>query len=126
MSKFSVQKRLESFKYAFNGIKIILRNEHNVWIHTAIATVVVLFGFWLQLSKSEWLFVIFAIGLVLISEGFNTAIEHLSDAVSESYNQKLKWAKDIGAGSVLLAAICSAIIGLLIFIPHLIEKLFGG
>lgn len=95
--------------------------EHNVWIHVTVAIVVIIAGFYFQISKEEWLFIVFAIGLVILSEGFNTAIEYLSNAVSESYNEKIKCAKDIAAGAVFLAAITAAIIGLLIFVPYIVN-----
>lgn len=123
MTQFSIIKQLNSFKYAFRGIRFMLLNEHNVWIHLVFTAAVIAAGFWFSLSKAEWLFLIFAIGLVLVAEAFNTAIEHLANAVSETYNEKIKIAKDVAAGSVLLAAIIAAIIGLLIFIPHLITRL---
>lgn len=123
MPKFSVKKRIESFKYAFNGIRILFQQEHNVWIHTTITVAVIIAGLLFDIPNEEWLFVIFAIGLVFIAEGFNTAIEHLANAVSESYHEKLKNAKDVAAGAVLLAAITSVIIGLVIFIPHLVDEL---
>ena len=123
MANFSIKKQFESFKYAFRGIVLMFQQEHNVWIHTAIAVVVVVAGFWFSISNEEWLFVILAIGLVFMAEAFNTAIEHLANAVSESYHEKVKNAKDVAAGAVLLSAITAAVIGLIIFIPHLIAIL---
>ena len=123
MTNFSFKKRLHSFKYAFNGIRLMFRQEHNVWIHTAITVVVIGAGCWLHISTTEWIFVIFAIGFVLMAEAFNTALEHLANSISEAYNEKLKNAKDVAAGAVLLAAITAAITGLVIFVPYLIEKL---
>lgn len=121
MSKFSLRKRLQSFRYAFNGIGHLLRYEHNAWIHLFATVVVIGFGIWLKLSRPEWILIVFAIGLVLVAEGFNTAIEHLANAVTRSENDSIKKAKDVAAGSVLIAAIVSATIGLIVFIPHLIE-----
>ena len=121
MTNFSFKKRLGSFKYAFRGIVHMFMREQNAWIHALAVIVVTVAGISVQLSKTEWLFVILSIGLVLMAEAFNTAIEQLANAVSETYNEKLKNAKDVAAGAVLLAATTAALIGLLVFIPHIIE-----
>ena len=72
--KFSWKKRALSFVYAFEGIKTLLKNEHNAWIHTVIAILVVIFGFIFQLSSLEWIAIILCIGIVLMAEAFNTRI----------------------------------------------------
>ena len=123
MSKFSIRKRIQSFKFAFNGIGRMLKNEHNTWIHLFATVAVIGAGIWFNLSMPEWICITFAIGLVFIAEGFNTAIEHLANAITLEKNELIKKAKDIAAGSVLIAALVSVIIGLIIFIPHIV-KLF--
>lgn len=100
----------------------MLKYEHNAWIHVFATIIVIGFGIWLKLSRPEWLFIILAIGLVFIAEGFNTAIEQLANAITHNENSSIKKAKDVGAGAVLIAAIISAIIGLIIFIPHIMDK----
>lgn len=32
-SGFTFRKRLASFRYAFNGIRLLIQKEHNAWIH---------------------------------------------------------------------------------------------
>ncbi|MBN1927248.1 MAG: diacylglycerol kinase family protein [Prolixibacteraceae bacterium] len=120
--KFSFRKRLLSFRYAFNGICLLFRNEHNAWIHLVITLAVIGFGIWLPLSVTEWILVIFAVGFVFSAEMFNSALEKLADAVDRQPNEKIKAAKDMAAGAVLVKAIAAAILGLIVFIPHLIEK----
>lgn len=117
--RFSLKKRLCSFKYAFQGIGYLFRNEHNAWIHLFVAVCVITAGFLLRVNIGEWIAIIFAIGMVLVAEAFNTAIEALSDAISPNYNQLIKRAKDVAAGGVLLAVIAAVVIGLIIFIPKL-------
>lgn len=122
MSKFSIKKRLQSFKYAFGGIGSFLKSEHNAWIHIAGAILVISFGIWLKLSSEKWVAITFAIGLVLMAEAFNTAIEHLANSITKEKNKHIKQAKDIAAAAVLIAAITAAIIGLIIFLPPLLGK----
>ena len=118
--RFSLKKRLHSFKYAFQGIGYLIRNEHNAWIHLFITVCVIVAGFLLRVSPSEWISIIFAIGMVLAAEAFNTAIEALSDIISPDYKRLIRRAKDVAAGGVLLAAMAAVAIGLIIFVPKLI------
>ena len=61
-----------------------------------------------------------AIALVWLAEALNTAIERLADAITLEPNENIGYAKDVAAGAVLAAAIISAVIGLTIFVPHLV------
>ena len=122
---FSWKNRLLSFKYAFNGIALLVRNEHNAWIHCFAAVSVVICGFIFNLKALEWIVIVLAIGMVLAAEAFNSAIEALADVVSPKYNEAVKHTKDLAAGAVLLLAIAAAVIGLIIFVPKFIFLLNG-
>ncbi len=117
--KFSVKKRGQSFCHAFNGLGKFFRTEHNAWIHSVAAIAVLILGWRLHISKTEWLGACFAIGLVLSAEAFNTCIERLADMVSPAADDRIKYIKDLAAGAVLIAAITAAIIGSIIFIPKI-------
>jgi diacylglycerol kinase len=80
----------------------------------------VLAGIYFRLSAEEWRWIILAIALVWLAEALNTAVERLGDAITLDHNDYLKFAKDVSAGAVLVAAIASALIGLTIFVPHLL------
>ena len=108
---------LYSFYYAFRGIITAIKEERNMKIHVSIATLVVILGLLLPLSKVEWFSIIIIISLVISAEIFNTAIETIVNLVSPKYNELAKKAKDLSAGAVLVLAICSVIIGLIIFMP---------
>lgn len=123
MNKFSIRKRIKSFKYAFKGVGYLLRGEHNAYIHLTIAGLVILFGFIFRLSRPEWMMIVFAIGLVLMAEGMNTAIEYLANSITREHHPDIKKAKDIAAGAVLIAAISASLIGLLVFVPYLVDRL---
>lgn len=118
MNNFSIKNRLKSFVHAFKGIQLLLKYEHNAWIHLFALVVVVLLALWLHISIAEWIYIVFAAGFVFVSEAINTAIEKMANAISIEKNEHIKKAKDIGAGAVLIAAITAAIIGLLVFIPY--------
>ncbi len=120
------KKRLtNSFKYAFEGILQAYVGEQNLKIHTVIAILVIIFGFILKISYTEWLVCLVLIGLVLMAEFFNTSIEYLVDLVSPEIHPLAKATKDTASAGVLMMAIISAIIGLIIFVPKLISFIGG-
>ena len=86
-------------------------------VQLAVAIVVTFVGWWLDISKTEWLFQILAIGLVLVAESLNTCIEKLCDFVHPEQDKNIGFIKDIAAGAVSFAAITAVIIGLLIYLP---------
>jgi len=119
-TRFSVIKRVKSFRYAFHGIYFMLKSQHNAWIHFAITFIVIIAGWVLEVSAVEWCFLIFAIGFVLTAEAFNTAIEELTNLVSPKHNPKAGIVKDVASGGVLIAAITTSIVGFIIFLPKVI------
>ena len=120
------KKRLtNSFKYDFEGILQAYVGEQNLKIHTVIAILVIIFGFILKISYTEWLVCLVLIGLVLMAEFFNTSIEYLVDLVSPEIHPLAKATKDTASAGVLMMAIISAIIGLIIFVPKLISFIGG-
>ena len=119
MARFSIKDRIRSFKYALRGILFMMSGEHNFYIHMAAALLVIVAGFWLQVSRTDWLWLVLAMGLVLSAETFNSAIEKLVDLKEPDQRPEAGKVKDMAAGAVLLAAITAAIIGVLIFWPYL-------
>ena len=119
---FSFSARLRSFRYAFAGIGMLLKSQHNAWIH-ALATVIVIgAGLWFKVAAGEWCWLVLAIMAVWSAEAMNTAFEFLADAASPGFHPLVKHAKDVAAGAVLLAAIGAAVIGLLVFAPYLMGQ----
>lgn len=119
--KFSIRKRLISFTYAFAGLKVLFREEHNSRIHLFATVCVVVAGVLLKISLLEWVAVAFAVGLVFSGEIFNSAVEDLSDVVCPERDERIKKVKDLAAAAVLVNAITAAVIGLLVFLPKIIQ-----
>ena len=111
----------KSFGYAFQGIFNTIRTERNIKIHCVAAILVTILGIWLQISKTEWMICFILFGLILALELVNTAVEATVDLFTEERKPLAKKAKDAAAGAVLVAAIFAAVIGILIFIPKLLE-----
>lgn len=109
--------RLKAFRYAFKGAFLLLRYEASVQVQTTIALLMIIAGFYFEISTVEWMFQIFAIGLVLSIEGLNTAVEEIADFIHPDFHSKIGFIKDVAAGAVFFAAVTAIIIGCLIYIP---------
>jgi diacylglycerol kinase (ATP) len=120
MPKHSIAK---SFVFAFKGMASALK-ERNFILHLVSATLVISAGFYFDVTGPEWCVLLICIGVVVMAELFNTAIEKLTDLVSPDFNPKAGEIKDIAAAAVLVFSIVSAIAGLIIFIPYLREMAF--
>lgn len=116
-SIFSPKRLYKSFSYAFKGIYQVFRHELNMQIHLLAAIVVIIAGFVLQLTTTEWCLVIFAIIGVWVAEMFNTSIEVLTDLVSPDYHELAGKVKDIAAGAVVLSTLGAVVVGGLVFLP---------
>ena len=119
----SIKRLRKSFGYAFKGIDDVIEHEPNMKIHVVAAILVVIMAFILKVSIIEWIILVLLIGAVLAAETINTTIENLVDMYTKEYDEKAKIVKDTAAGTVLILAITSAIIGLIIFIPKIIYLL---
>lgn len=119
--KVKSKKLINSFKYAGEGIISSLKTERNMKVHVFIMLLVILAGVLLKISRDEWITCIICFAIVISGELFNTAIETVVNIVMPYRNEKAKLAKDISAGGVLVLAIGTAIIGLIIFVPKVIE-----
>lgn len=118
--EFSVVKRARSFAHAGRGILVFVKSTPNAWIHFLILASALYLGFHFHITRVEWLALILASGLVLVSEAFNTAIEIDIDLTSPEYHPYAKDTKDVAAGAVLLSALTALIIGIFIFGPYLV------
>ena len=119
MSRFSLTDRLRSFGFAFKGLGYVLRTQHNAWIHLVASGVVVGIALFLDLSRTDWCWLVLAMGAVWCAESFNTALEELANAVDSEPNPMIGRAKDAAAAAVLIAALAAAIIGVIILGPPL-------
>ena len=118
--KFSWRKRARSFGYAFEGIRTLLRDEHNSRIHLCAMIAVIAAGLLLGLTPAEWCIVALCCGIVIAAEAMNSAIEAIADLVSPERHPLVKKAKDVAAAGVLVSAMAAAAAGLIIFIPKII------
>ncbi len=106
----------DSFRYALDGILHGFRSQRHMRFHFCVAVLALLAGVAFQLDRAELLVLVFAISLVIITEMFNTAIESVVDLVTTTYHPLAKFAKDVAAGAVLIAALNACVVGLLLFL----------
>ena len=111
---------IKSFTFALRGIKIALKKEPNLRVHTALATIALIAAALLGFTNVEWLVLLITIFLVLILELVNTVFEALVDLVSPEQKPAARIAKDVSAGAVLLAAILSVVVGRVLFLPKVL------
>ena len=98
--------------------------QHNAWVHATATVLALLAGFALQVSTADWCWIVLAISIVWTAEALNTAFEFLADAASPEFHPLVRDAKDVAAGAVLVTAIAAAVIGTMIFWPH-VARLLG-
>jgi diacylglycerol kinase (ATP) len=110
---------VRSFGYAFEGLALMLRSQPNFLVHVCAALLALGVGVLLHLTAPEFAVIVLTIGLVLVVECVNTALETLCDLVSPGYHPLVKRAKDVSAAAVLVAAIASVAVALLLYLPHL-------
>ena len=118
-----ITSRIAAFGHAFRGWGYVLQTQHNAWIHSVVATVVIVLGLWLGLPPRDWAVLVLAIAMVFTAEFINTSIEAVVDLASPEKHPLAKVGKDVGAAAVLVAALSAVLIGLLILGPPLWLKL---
>lgn len=118
------QSRYRSFQYAWAGLAYVLKTQKNAWLHLVISLIVIFLGIWLGVPLQNWAVLFLTMGLVWAMECVNTAIETIFDLVSPQAHPMVKIGKDVAAGAVLMAAISAVLVGLSIFGPPLLLRLF--
>tara|TARA_R100001369_G_scaffold22674_3_gene41381 strand:- start:48394 stop:48759 length:366 start_codon:yes stop_codon:yes gene_type:complete len=112
-------KRIRGGGYAIKGAWTLIRTEPSIQVQVVISILVTIVGFYFDITKVEWMFQIFAIGLVLSTEGINSSIEGIADFVHPDFHSKIGYIKDVAAGAVLFAALTAFIIACFIYLPYI-------
>ena len=119
--KFSFAKRLHSSRYAFACLGVLFREEHNSWIHTLAAILAVIIGFVFHIRPWEWVAIVIVIGMVFTAEIINSSLERTADFVKAERDERKRDIKDLGAAAVLMCAITAAIVGMIVFLPKIMN-----
>jgi len=119
---FSFRSRIQSFRHAIHGIGLMLKSQHNAWIHATASVLILFIGGFLGLTPGEWCWLVIAIMTVWTAEALNTALEFLADVASAEFHPSIEKAKDVAAGAVLIAATGSMVIALFILGPYVFKS----
>jgi diacylglycerol kinase len=112
-------RRATGFRAAFSGLRRLCTSERHFQLHLIAATCAAILAAFLNFSRLEWAILMVTMGLVLVAEGLNSAIERAIDTTTPGFHPLAKAAKDIAAAAVLIAAVTSVIVGLLLYGPKL-------
>lgn len=111
-----------SFKNASRGIVQAFKTERNVKLHTLATIIVIIFAYIFRFNIIECVILALTITLVIVAELLNTAVEYTVDMIcGDKYDELAKYAKDIAAGATLIAAIGAVIVGLLLYMPKVMN-----
>jgi len=117
MIKFN--RLLKSFAYSIKGLTRVIREEQNLKIQLIAGAAALLLAWLLAIKTWEWAVLIIMITLVFLAEVINSAIERVTDVLRPRINDYVKEIKDIMAAAVMITALASIIVGILIFLPHI-------
>ena len=112
-----------SFKNAFSGLRYAFISQPNFRIHFALSLLVILAGFYLQVSYTQMTILILTIAFGLGCEMINTSLESMTDLITKEWRENAKIAKDVAAGMRLLTAASAVLVALLILGPKIGERL---
>ena len=118
---FSLVDRVLSFRHAFRGIGIFIRNTHNAWVEIFGGLVALALGVWFRVTSLEALFLVISFGMLIMAEAFNTAMEVDMDLTSPGYHPYARDIKDIAAAGVLIAVAVFLAVSLMVFVPHIVS-----
>lgn len=116
-NKFSIQEKIKSLKYALNGLKIFIKQEHNSWLYLIMIFLSTGFGIYFEISRYEWFFQIILIIVVLVAELFNSSIESVIDLISPQFHPLAKKAKDLASSAILIIIIGILLLFFMIYLP---------
>lgn len=111
--------RLRSIGFAFKGALLLLKTEASIKIQFAVALIMTVAGFYFDISATEWMIQIVAIGMVISTEGLNTALEEMANFIHTDQHTKIGFIKDIAAGAVFISSISAIIVGFIIYFPKI-------
>lgn len=118
--RFSLVQRAKSFNHASRGLWLFLKTTHNAWVQIVVFVFCIVLGFYVNLSRVDWMVLLIVSGFVFVTEAVNTAIEIDMDLTSPEYHPYAKDTKDVAAGAVLIASAFAIVIGLCIFVPYIV------
>ena len=115
-----LSQKVQSFKYAMNGLKIAAKQEPNFRLQLALFAAALCLALFFRISSNEWLIIIAVSGFVFTAELFNTAVEELCDMLTPTHDPHVAKIKDLSAAAVLTASVSALFVGMAIFLPRIL------
>lgn len=119
--KRGLNRFVNSVNYSMAGLRYAYKNEQSMMIHVTITATIIVLGILLDISRLEWIICIFLLGIVMATELINTALEAVVDLITQDYHPLAKIAKDTASAAVFVFSIVAGIIGIIVFLPHIID-----
>ncbi len=120
-SKFSIKRLVSAFFNSISGLILAYKSEQSMVLLAVGSLIVIILGIVLQISRLEWIIIIFLICLTTTVELINTAIENVVDLATQKIHPLAKAAKDTASAAEFLILFMSVIISLLVFVPRIIN-----
>jgi undecaprenol kinase len=117
---FSFKQLSTSFKFALEGLSFSIKENQNVKLHLIFAVIVLILGLLLGLTRYELFGVGLLVVLVISAEMINSVVEEVVNLLVSEHRKEAKTAKDVAAGMVLLISVFASVVGIFIFIPHIL------
>jgi diacylglycerol kinase len=115
-----LQQMFCSFKHALRGVKLVFVSEQSFRVQVLAAIFVIALGFVFGVTKNEWIVLLILIGAVTSLELLNSILERIVDTFKPRIHPAVKDIKDAMAGTVLIVSFIAAVIGITIFLPHVL------
>ena len=116
-----IRGRLRSMTFALKGMWLLITTEDSIKAQLFFGVIATCLGFYFDISMTEWMIQFIVIGMVLVAEALNTAIEKIADFIHPDFHEKIGFIKDIAAGAPAFAAFTSLIIAVIIYLPKIIS-----
>lgn len=125
IKKRGITRFVRSFSFSISGLKYAYKYEQSMFVHVIATICVITANIIFKVQPIEWLITVLAIGMVLAAELINTAIEAIVDMVTLEFHPLAKIAKDCGSAATFVLAMMAAVIGIVVYLPHILEILKG-
>ncbi len=102
---------------------ILWKEEFSFRVLSILGAATLLLSYFLEVSRTEFIFIVLTIGAVLAVEALNTGIEEICDHVTPEEHPHIGKIKDIASGASLIVICAALVIGLTIFIPRIFSLL---
>ena len=109
------QRIAKAFKVAIEGIVYTFKFNSLMKMHYILVALMIIGSFVFNISKVEKLLLVFTIGLIIVCEMVNIAIEKTIDMTTDENNELAKIAKDVASGGVAIATLNAIVATCVIF-----------